>query len=73
MQKIKMLKIFELLICESSFNNPLTTNYIISVLHNYGISCDRRTLYKDMEFFSLCGYDVHKIKVSHSNAYYIVK
>ena len=48
-QKIKLLRIMEYLRSESGADKPLSTSQIISYLNGIHISCERRTLYKDME------------------------
>ena len=48
-QKIKLLRIMEFLRSESEAGKPVSTNQIINYLKGHNISCERRTLYKDME------------------------
>ena len=48
-QKIKLLRIMEYLRSESEVGKPVSTNQIINYLKGHNISCERRTLYKDME------------------------
>lgn len=69
-QKMKMLRIIDYLKTESSPEKPLTTNQIIYYLGLNGITCDRRTLYKDMEQLSETGFDVVKTTIGRKNAYY---
>lgn len=69
-QKMKMLRIIDYLKTESSPEKPLTTNQIIWYLGLSGITCDRRTLYKDMEQLSEIGFDVVKTAIGRKNAYY---
>ena len=69
-QKIKLLKIMELLIHESDENHPLTTSALCKRLRAMGISCDRRTLYKDIALMQEAGYNVHVAWVRHEKAYY---
>ena len=42
-QKIKLLKLYELLRQETDEQNPMTTMTIIDRLGQMGISCERRT------------------------------
>ena len=49
-QKIKLLRIIEFLRSESEPNKPVSTSQIIGYLNSIHISCDRRTLYKDIGF-----------------------
>lgn len=57
-QKIKLLKLYELLRQETDEQNPMTTMTIIERLGKMGISCDRRTLAKDMDVLNGQGYEV---------------
>ena len=69
--KIKLLKIVGYLSTDSSEDNPLTTYQIIDYLDSIGISCDRRTLYRDMTLLMDSGLGITKTIVSRENAYYI--
>ncbi len=69
--KIKLLKIVGFLSTDSSQNMPATTNQIIDYLDSIGISCDRRTLYRDMNLLMDSGLGIEKTLVSRENAYYI--
>ena len=66
-QKIKMLKLVEILNRESDEAHPLPTNKLINRLAEYGITCDRRTLYKDMALLNELGYEV--MSVVHTNTF----
>ena len=68
-QKIKMLKLVEILNRESDEAHPLPTNKLINRLGEYGITCDRRTLYKDMALLNELGYEVMSVVVNRENAY----
>ena len=68
---VKMLKIVEYLTQESSEEKPATTADIIGMLEESGISCDRRTLYKNMNVLREEGYNIITTKVGHQNAYYM--
>ena len=48
-QKIKLLKIWEILSWKSDEQHPLSTQDIISELKQLGIKCDRRTVYSDID------------------------
>ncbi len=69
-QKIKLLKILEILRLESSKDFPISSVEILSRLESLGISCDRKTLYKDIEELVDFGYDIKTIKKKR-NMYYI--
>lgn len=71
--KIKLLKIWEILKQESDEDRPLTTSMIIERLADHGISCDRRTLYADINELIKNGYDIKYRHGQHSNLYYIEK
>ena len=70
-QKIKLLRIMEYLRSESGADKPLSTSQIISYLNGIHISCERRTLYKDMEMLIENGANIVKTEVGRENAYYI--
>lgn len=70
-QKLKMLKLIEILRSESDESHPLLTHTLIEQLNLLGISCDRRTLYKDITLLNEYGYEVMKTTVNRENAYYI--
>lgn len=70
-QKIKMLKLVEILNRESDEEHPLPTHKLINRLAEYGITCDRRTLYKDMALLNELGYEVMSVVVNRENAYYV--
>lgn len=69
-QKIKLLKIWEILRKDSDEDHPLDTISIIKKLNAIDISCDRKTLYNDIAELNKHGYTVHK-KRSRRNQYYI--
>lgn len=68
-QKIKLLKIWEILTQDSDKEHPLDTIEIIEKLAKVGISCDRKTLYTDIDELNLHGYKVYQ-KRSRRNMYY---
>lgn len=70
-QKIKLLRIIEFLRSESKLNNPVSTSMIINYLNGIQISCDRRTLYKDMDLLIESGTNIVKTELGRENAYYI--
>ena len=70
-QKIKMLKLVEILNRESDEEHPLPTHKLINRLAEYGITCDRRTLYKDVALLNELGYEVMSVVVNRENAYYV--
>ena len=71
-QKIKLLKLYELLRQETDEQHPMTTMTIIERLGKMGISCERRTLAKDMEVLNDQGYEVMWCWVGKEKGYYVV-
>lgn len=70
-QKIKLLRILEFLRSESEAGKPVSTSQIIYYLKSLNISCDRRTLYKDMDLLIESGANIVKTELGRENAYYI--
>ena len=70
-QKIKLLKLLELLRQETDEEHPMRTGVICDRLRAMNISCDRRTLHKDMRLLNEQGYEVMKEYVEHELAYYV--
>ena len=54
-QKIKLLKLYDLLRQETDEQHPLTTMQILEHLAAMGISCERRTVAKDMAILNAHG------------------
>ena len=70
-QKIKLLKLLELLRQETDEQHPLTTMDICNRLGAMGISCERRTLSKDVTLLNEQGYEVMWRWVGKEKGYYI--
>lgn len=70
-QKIKLLKMMDLLRAESSPEHPLTTEKICNALINQGIKCDRKTLTKDIQTLRSYGYDVGVKQIVHEKGYFV--
>ncbi len=70
-QKYKLLKLLELLRQETDEQNPLTTSALCSKLAEMGISCERRTLTKDIAVLNELGYEVMWNWVGKEKGYYI--
>lgn len=70
-QKIKLLKLYELLRHETDEQHPMTTQTIIDRLGRMGISCERRTLARDMATLNEYGYEVMSRWFGKEKAYYI--
>ena len=69
--KIKLVKIWEILSQETDETNPMGTTELLEKLENMGIFCDRRTLYADIKALNACGYEIMTQR-STSNEYYVV-
>ena len=70
-QKIKLLKLLELLRQETDEQHPLTTMDICNRLGAMGISCERGTLSKDVALLNEQGYEVMWRWVGKEKGYYI--
>lgn len=70
-QKMKLLRIIEFLRAESNVRTPVSTSQIICYLNSIHISCERRTLYKDMDMLIESGANIVKTELGRENAYYI--
>lgn len=70
-QKIKLLKLYEMLQQETDEQNPMTTSAIIKRLEASGTSCERRTLAKDIALLNEQGYEVMTRKVNRENGYFV--
>lgn len=70
-QKIKLLKLMELLRQETDEQHPLSTSHICYRLNTFKISCDRRTLSKDMAILNEQGFEVMSTFIGHEKAYYV--
>lgn len=70
-QRIRALKVYEILCQETDEDNPLGTTMLISKLNMSGIDCDRKTLYKDIKALNDYGFDV-MCNREQCNKYYVV-
>ena len=70
-QKIKLLKLMEMLRQETDEQHPMTKTEVCRRLSGMGISCDRRTLSRDMKLLQEQGYEIMHVMVGHERAYYI--
>jgi predicted DNA-binding transcriptional regulator YafY len=71
-QKIKLLEIMELLRQQTDEEHPLLTSQIVKALNDLGISCDRRTLYLDINMLNEYGFEVQSRLIGHEKGYYCV-
>ncbi len=70
-QKIKLLKLMELLRQETDELHPMTTAMVIRRLNSMGISCDRRTVARDIALLNDEGFEVMTCLVGREKGYYI--
>lgn len=70
-QKIKLLKLLEMLRQDTDEQHPLPTNEICWRLANMDISCDRRTLARDIALLNDQGFEVMWRWVGKEKGYYI--
>jgi len=70
-QKIKYVKMLEILRQESDENRPITTNALVAKLNAIGVKINRKTLYEDIAVLNEQGYEV-MCRKERSNNYYIV-
>jgi predicted DNA-binding transcriptional regulator YafY len=70
-QRVRALKIYEMLCQDSDEDHPLTTAKIIAKLAGDGIECNRKTLYKDIKALNDFGCEVLSRR-EQSNVYYVV-
>ena len=59
-QKIKIMKVYEILNLYSDEEHPLTINEIIARLSEEGIDCARKALYNDIDTLCEYGYEDEK-------------
>ena len=70
-QKIKLLKLMELLRQETDEFHAITTSEICRRLGEMGISCERRTVGKDITVLRHQGYEIMSELHGHENSYWI--
>ena len=73
LQKVKLLKLWEMLCRETDEANPMITSEICRRLNAMGISCDRRTVTMDIDLLNECGYEVMRRMVGHNKGYYVAE
>ena len=57
-QKIKLLKIYDILRTESDEEHPMGTNDLLERLRDEGIRCERKALASDIALLNLYGYGI---------------
>ena len=63
-QKIKLLKLYEMLRQHTDEDRPLSTNQLCAMLEEEGITCDRRTLAEDIDILNANGFEVLRRRTS---------
>ncbi|MEE1026650.1 MAG: WYL domain-containing protein [Acutalibacteraceae bacterium] len=61
-QRKRILTLLDILMCKTDEEHPLNATELISLLELNGITCDRKTIYDDIEALCLCGYDIVSTK-----------
>ena len=70
-QKIKLLVLMELLRQNTDYSHPILASDICQHLIQKGISCNRRTLTKDITVLNDYGFEIMSVMIGHEKAYYI--
>jgi len=70
-QKIKLLKLMEMLRQETDEAHPMTTSEVCRHLGEMGISCERRTVGKDIKVLRQNGFEIMSELSGHENSYWI--
>ena len=70
-QKIRLLRIYEILRNESGPECGLKTSEVTEKLSALGIKCDRRTLARDVDLLNAEGFEIFKEKVGHNMVYWV--
>lgn len=73
LQKVKLLKVWEMLCRETDEAHPMITSEICSRLDEMGIPCDRRTVTMDIDLLTECGYEIMRRMVGHNKGYYVAE
>ena len=60
--KLKTLLVYKLLNDYSDENHPLSTPEIIDMLKDYGITCERKSIYADVKQLNDVGFDIVSTK-----------
>lgn len=71
MQKVKLLKILELLRQNTDEDHPMSTAQIAIALSQMGIPFDRRTISQDILILNELGYEIMSVMNGHDKCYYV--
>lgn len=69
-QKLKLLRLMQILLRQSDEGHPMTVAQMIEALAGYGISAERKSIYDDLEALRLFGLDIVQAK-SKTTGYYV--
>lgn len=69
-QRLKLLKIWEILCQETDKSHPMSSIELLQRLEDIDIKCDRRTLYADIEALNESGYKINCNR-RKTNEYYV--
>lgn len=72
-QKIKLLKIWEILNRKTDEQHPISTQELIKELAQLGITCERRTIYADIDSMQSFGYEIRNKRKGHDMVYWVEK
>lgn len=70
-QKLKIIRIYEMLLKDSDASNPITTSYMLQELENQGIACERKSLADDLYVLMQFDPEIKKIPFGKGYGYYI--
>ncbi len=70
-QRLKILRIWDILRTESDEDKPMTTNELIDRLQDEGIPADRKTIYSDIALLNENGYEIMTSR-GKGNGYYVI-
>lgn len=70
-QKVKLLKILEILQKNTDENHSISTNELIEKLGEQEINCERKTIYTDIQSLIDNGYEIFSEMKNHAKHYYI--
>lgn len=73
LQKIKLMKIWEILNRKTDKDHPMTTIQLIAELADLGIEAERRTVYTDINTMIACGYKIDKKRHNRDMYYWVEK
>lgn len=57
-QRTRVITLLKILMQKTDEDHPLNATELAEKLSAFGIECDRKTIYEDIEALNLCGYDI---------------